>query len=222
MNSRSESVSRRNKKVTFLDQKPIPESLTRTATNDEPVVSGPPGSNLYGLSGYKASTFGPSSVHSLTPEEVAEYSDKPNNLVAIVDQIYKKEYKRLFNKYMIEYLGDENIAHGEALDELGGKKVFFERYQDALNDPNTKEEDKIWLDTLNKRYSNTGFNFCSKAGCVVVALGIALASLGYNYYFQGGKTRRKKGKRGRSKRRTTIKRSKKRRSTSKLSKRRSS
>ena len=215
MNSRGLSPS---KKVTFPDT----NKLSRTETNDQPVISQKPRTNPFRLSGYKPSTFGSSSQHSLSPEEVADYTAEPNKLLPIVDQIYKKELKRLFNKYMIEYLNDENIAHGEALDELGGQRAFFERYQDALNDPEAKEEDKIWLDTLNKRYSNTGFNFCSKAGCAVVALGIALASIVYNYYFQGGKTRRKNGKKGRSRsKRGSIKRSK-RRTTSKLSKRRRS
>lgn len=212
MNSRGLSPS---KKVTFPDTEGKP--LSRTETNDQPVISQKPRTNPFRLSGYKPSTFGSSSQHSLSPEDVKNYTAEPNKLLPIVDQIYKKELKRLFNKYMIEYLNDENIAHGEALDELGSQRAFFERYQDALNDPEAKEEDKIWLDTLNKRYSNTGFNFCSKAGCAVVALGIALASIGYNYYFQGGK-KRTKSKKGRIR----SKKSKKRRTTSKLSKRRRS
>ena len=208
MNSRGLSPS---KKVTFPDTKG--NTLARTATDNKPVIPENPETNSNDLSGYKSSTLGSSTVHWLTPEDVKNYTAEPNKLLPIVDQIYKKELKRLFNKYMIEYLNDENIAHGEALDELGGQRAFFERYQDALNDPEAKEEDKIWLDTLNKRYSNTGFNFCSKAGCAVVALGIALASIGYNYYFQGGKTKTK-GKR-RSSIKRSIKRSKKRRTVKK-------
>ncbi len=66
MSTRNNSPAKR---VTFADTQG--SSLARTETNNEPVVSAPQGSNPYGLSGYKATTFGPSTKEYITKEEQA-------------------------------------------------------------------------------------------------------------------------------------------------------
>lgn len=214
MSSRNKSPAKR---VTFADTQG--SSLARTETNNEPVVSAPQGSNPYGLSGYKATTFGPSTKEYITKEEqaLAHGAEIQKNLRLFTNKMYDEEFKRLSYNYerenpkRIDELYDDFLSRKEeyVIQQLGDIDKFFERYQDALNDP--EEKDKIWFDNLNKRYKNTTLDICTIAkDCARVALGIFLGYMGYRY-FQGGKTKKK---------RRSIKRTNKKKGRTKKGKRR--
>jgi len=218
-------LSPSKKKVMFTDTEGEP--LARSATG--PAVSGPPGSNLYNRTGDKPSTLPPSPTAYITDEEadLVYSADNKKYLRLFADKMYEYEFKRLSDNYERENpkrIGesyDDLLSRKEAyaIQQLGDINKFFERYQDTLDNTDVTEEDKKWLDDLNKRYKNTTVDICSIAkDCVRVALGIFIGYMGYRY-FQGGKTKKK------SKKRRTIKRSKKckkRRSIKRSKKRRSS